>query len=301
MPEILNMTLLKYILLFYKILFYCQVPLGVIDKDEARIADMVDIMSHFQQYVPRTREGDPITTILFGDGLSCERANDASLATANGENAWSRLEGLQPAVQEWHKRVLLLQDIFGQLFNDRSSRDRGTLFQLKNIFNQRNVSSEVKNCFNEAEDFLNFVTTGYVLAAALPIWQCSWDSISFPSETEAKLDLIKTTASQIVDLVFKQSPTDSVLSTHVTADDEDYVFCVCHEDVGGPMILCDNTACPRGKWFHFACVSIDDDNIPQGKWYCHNQCKICAELSAKQIREIPKVQEIQGISWTLSG
>ena len=69
---------------------------------------MVDILDHYNNYVP-SRNGLPVPTLLYGDGLSCERVNDAKNARINAANEWSRLEGLEPCVQEWHKRAILLQ------------------------------------------------------------------------------------------------------------------------------------------------------------------------------------------------
>lgn len=84
-----------------------QIPLGVLNKDESKISDMIDIMDTYQQYVPAENFLTP--TILYGDGLSCERANDAQNARINGQSARDRLEGLVPAIQEWHKRGILLE------------------------------------------------------------------------------------------------------------------------------------------------------------------------------------------------
>ena len=55
----------------------------------------------------------PLRIPLFGDGLSCERVVSAQQSRINGESKWDRLEGLEPAIQEWHRRQILLQvDIF---------------------------------------------------------------------------------------------------------------------------------------------------------------------------------------------
>lgn len=79
------------------------------DKDEARVRDMIDILEHYQQYVPVQKDGRPVPTVLFGDGLSCERAHDAQVGRSNHDDAMSRLEGIHPAIQEWHHRALCLQ------------------------------------------------------------------------------------------------------------------------------------------------------------------------------------------------
>ena len=84
-------------------------PLGVLNKDETKVPDMIDIMVNYQQFSPTDEIGRPVPTILFGDGLSCERAHDAQVARANHSAAMGRLEGLHPAIQEWHNRALCLQ------------------------------------------------------------------------------------------------------------------------------------------------------------------------------------------------
>ena len=48
------------------------------------------------------------------------------------------------------------------------------------------------------------------------------------------------------------------------------LFCVCKVPLTGDMLPCPGGAC-EGKWFHYNCVGISNDNIPQGVWYC-NQC-----------------------------
>lgn len=84
-----------------------QVPLGVIDKDESKVADMIDILEEYNQYVPSVNN-KPRPVLLFGDGLSCERVLDAKNARMNARDPWDRFEGIEPAAQEWHKRLLLL-------------------------------------------------------------------------------------------------------------------------------------------------------------------------------------------------
>ena len=71
---------------------------------------MIDILQHYQDcFVPITSDGDPVPTILYGDGLSCERAHDAQKARINGTSASSHLEGLYPSIQEWHSHLLNAQ------------------------------------------------------------------------------------------------------------------------------------------------------------------------------------------------
>ena len=67
-------------------------------KDESKIVDMVDIF-----------DGSPAGILLYGDGLCYERIGDAQLARITAANTWDRLKAFTLAIQEWHKRGILLE------------------------------------------------------------------------------------------------------------------------------------------------------------------------------------------------
>ena len=100
--------------------------------------------------------------MVYGDGLSCERGNDACKARSNGLNPWERLEGCDPGIQEFHKEILLLQDYFDEFFKGSSASDKGTLCHLKNIFNYRQVKSDISDNFNHAWELMCVATEGYI-------------------------------------------------------------------------------------------------------------------------------------------
>ncbi len=45
--------------------------------------------------------------------------------------------------------------------------ERGTLYQLRNLINRRNVKKLPKSDVNASEDFLEVVVTGYILVAVM--------------------------------------------------------------------------------------------------------------------------------------
>jgi hypothetical protein len=92
--------------------------------------------------------------LVYGDGFSCERGNDAHKARANGLDPWEKLEGCQPAAQEFHKEMLLLQDYYDLFFKGASAADKGTLCHLKNIFNFRQVKSDISDNFTHAWELM---------------------------------------------------------------------------------------------------------------------------------------------------
>ena len=49
----------------------------------------------------------------------------------------------------------------------------GTLLQLRNLINRRNISSDISGKFNAAIDFFELIVTGYILAAAMHYFQLS--------------------------------------------------------------------------------------------------------------------------------
>ena len=75
----------------------------MLDKDENKTGDMIDILQYYQDnFIPMRQDGNPVPIVLYGDGLSCERAHDAQKARINVTSMASRLEGIHPAIQEWH-------------------------------------------------------------------------------------------------------------------------------------------------------------------------------------------------------
>ena len=74
-----------------------------------------------------------------------------------------RLEGLLPTAGEFHKRMLCVQDSFNMLFKGASSMDKGSLYNLKQVFSNRGVQNNTNECFNQAFDLLRFGTGIYYL------------------------------------------------------------------------------------------------------------------------------------------
>ncbi|KAH3738407.1 hypothetical protein DPMN_045040 [Dreissena polymorpha] len=128
--------------------------IGVLDEPPSSIAGVIKILEGLQKYVPLKEDGDPFRIITWDDGLSCERHVDAQNARANGATPLDRLQGLEPAPQEFHKRMLLMQDTMNKMFSGSSATEKGTLFHLKKVFNQRSVSKNVSETFNYVSDFL---------------------------------------------------------------------------------------------------------------------------------------------------
>ncbi|KAI0233934.1 hypothetical protein LSAT2_015832 [Lamellibrachia satsuma] len=87
---------------------YVQLPLGILDKNENKTNDMIDVMSHLQNFVPGARTQEHIDAVdemedllgalrpipLGGDQLTCERIRAAHMARLDSETPEERLDGL---------------------------------------------------------------------------------------------------------------------------------------------------------------------------------------------------------------
>ncbi|KAJ8310228.1 hypothetical protein KUTeg_012093 [Tegillarca granosa] len=241
------------------------VPLGILNKGEASTAGMIDILESFKEYVPRDRNGKPLPLLLYCDGLSCERVEGAQRARINGEDKWARLDMFEPAIQEWHRRLMYLQDTYDELFNFESHREKGTLYNLKHVFDHRGVSKNIMECFNHADELLDFATEGYAVLYAMELGEMETITdtpCNFPEDPEGKKH------STGIASVMKFHPnTTEVLNVAVERKLEKSEYCICRLNTGGTMIYCCNNTCQRGGWFHLECLGMLDDDVPDDKWF----------------------------------
>lgn len=73
------------------LIFALQVPLGILEKDENITEQMIDIVQHLQQYVPRRKDGMLIPILLGGDAFSVERGEGVNRARLDAINQLDRL------------------------------------------------------------------------------------------------------------------------------------------------------------------------------------------------------------------
>ena len=82
------------------------------------------------------------------------------------------------------------------MYKNESSQESGTLLQLHNLINRRNISRDISGNFNAALDFLSLVTTSHILAAVMHFFGMSSRN-DVPTLNAIPLEsLRKPTASQ---------------------------------------------------------------------------------------------------------
>jgi L1 cell adhesion molecule like protein len=114
---------------------------------------------------------------------------------------------------------------------------RGTLYQLRNLINRRNVTNKVKSDVNTAEDFFELVVTGHIITSAMELLGMSSvdevpssQFVPSPEEAGMRVDserksILMEVASHIVDHNVDLSTTfaDSQ-STETTSTQADSVY-----------------------------------------------------------------------------
>lgn len=86
--------------------------MGVLFKNENLTEDMIDILRHFQTYLPTvTVHGEKkfASRICTGYQLSVERAVNTIHSVSNGHTAEDHLEGFNMQLGDWHTGVKILE------------------------------------------------------------------------------------------------------------------------------------------------------------------------------------------------
>eukprot|EP00731_Ephydatia_muelleri_P023069 Em0015g652a len=110
------------------------------------------------------------------------RGRGAQKAKVHELSPLCTLSGLIPVVADWHTKVKLLEVIWRYFYSPSSQGDHGTLYQLRNKLNRCNVIKTPKNDVNACEDFLEIVTAGLVVAAALATFRQA-STNDYPNES----------------------------------------------------------------------------------------------------------------------
>lgn len=250
--------------------------LGVFNENPSTTAGAIGIYEPLQQYIPSIHEEHYIT-VVYGDGPSCERGNDAQKARSNGLNLWERLEGLEPSAQEFHKELLLLQDFYDEFFKGSSASDRGALCQLNNMFNFRSVKADISDNFTHAWELMCLQTEGFVCLLTMklldmegPNSRPSTAPLHVETSTDVeKTDYFKSVCSKVVKKAWHDLDTKQL---KIDNDSGQLLFC-CGEEKDDGLIGCEERAnCPNGELFYYSCVGLDPDDLPES-WYCSEVCR----------------------------
>ncbi|XP_041454879.1 uncharacterized protein LOC121407753 [Lytechinus variegatus] len=274
------------------------VPLGVLEKDETKLSEMIDALDHWHKYVPGQKS--PIPMVLYGSAQSCDRVRDAIGARRNADTPWSRLSGLMPSAQEWHKRKLLLEDTYKLLYDAKSVKSCGSLSYVRDTYMRTYATAKVDVSFEPLTNLLRFTTEAYVLAAAceyMGIQKLSDTPKDLPEDPDELSSYFSNTCKYVLEMSFHPYQIgDSAKGIKtlnqgdaMELDEDEGPFCVCKETKRkGRMIRCAYESCEKGKWFHHECMRLKQSKIPKGDWFCSIRCRRQHQQKGGGEQERPK-------------
>ena len=280
------------------------INIGIIDENPSTREGTIAIMSNLQRYVPRRPDGTFRVIPAHGDGLSVERMTDSKRARAADLTDVNRLEGLEQTAQEFHHRGVILQQMINFLYNGNSLAERGTLSQLKNAFEHRNMSKDVMNSFNYVDNFIRFTTEAHIVYLALLV--CDMDDIqsapkhSVPRGTrDDRRNFLLGVCDKIVSEIWSSTPQHEIAKVvNAEADAHDVCFCG-QDDIDDQTVRCSNQECNLGTVFHISCVEIAPNHIPDDAdhWYCSVECEETSSspfCKCKSVRPGPVIHCVLG-------
>lgn len=141
------------------------------------------------------------------------------------------------------------------MFKFESHREKGTLYNIKQYFDHKGVSSNTMECFNKATELLHFATKGFTVVAAMELLGVqSVDATpdALPSTASDRRDFLMSLASDIVNMIYEKPNTMEILEDEPTQGD--FQYCSCKMDIGEVMVYCSYTKCRKGQWFHIDCL-----------------------------------------------
>ncbi|XP_061193690.1 uncharacterized protein LOC133201917 [Saccostrea echinata] len=172
---------------------------------------------------------------------------------------------IEPAIQEWHRRLMFMQDTYDELFKFESHREKGTLYNIKQYSDHKGVSGNIMECFNKATELLHFATKGFTVVAAMDVLGVhSVDATpeALPCTASERRNFLLSLSADIVNMFYEKPNTKEILDSEPAQ--EDFQYCSCKMDIGEMMLFCSYTKCRKGQWFHIDCIGMSSEDVPEG-------------------------------------
>jgi len=140
-------------------------PLGLLNCNEAKTEGIIEISQYQHKLVPGNNTDTVIRMLSVGDLLTVERQQNAQEDMRDSATPSSRLEGLIPALADFHSYGNFMEVIWHLLYSAASAMDIGTLFQARNFLNARAVPGSPMKNINACEELLFKYADALLIAA----------------------------------------------------------------------------------------------------------------------------------------
>ena len=149
--------------------------LSLLQLDENK--EMLQILTHISKmYFPyfhkdqreeRIPEAPSHRVQFGGDQLTAERIRNCQKAIIIESSPFERLEDVLTLAEDFHCMRNFVNLIFAKFYDSRSMKDVGTMYQLQNQLNRRDVGKDTTKRYRSCNAFWNDVLDGYIVAYAV--------------------------------------------------------------------------------------------------------------------------------------
>ena len=155
---------------------YC---LGLLELNENKQQDMVEILSHINnRYVPYQYKEDNDHAFQRHQNPLCTCSLEVTNSLLNVLETQRKLSSMaRSPISVWkhcchmqktsHCMMNFVDLIYSKFYHTNSSSDFGTMYQLRNRVDRRNVLTDTKKNYRACNSFLQDVLDGYMVACAM--------------------------------------------------------------------------------------------------------------------------------------
>ncbi|KAK8732114.1 hypothetical protein OTU49_007186 [Cherax quadricarinatus] len=266
------------------------VDLGAVFRSPADNGSVASLMKDMKGYMAYD-EGEPIPLCIFGGQESVERMVCAKDVMSCFSEKLDRLDGLEPAITDFGRQILLAKDIIKTFFPNGLAKEFGNLHHLC-----ESEKTLLKRCeeldFNAICIILEIVAHSYIVAMAEnKLFMANRSQLT----TDEKQIILEKVSEEIVADIWPNVDTSSldiVRQGNEPVRDGECTFgdCVnfrdkarlpCSERCGRPFYFCCKKPlndglvecarrenCPRGAWFHLNKKCSGLVEAPEDDWLC---------------------------------
>ncbi|XP_071535869.1 uncharacterized protein [Panulirus ornatus] len=279
-----------------------MVDVGAVFRSPADNGSVASLMKDLKGYMA-CDEGEPVPLCIFGGHQSVERMVCAKDVMSCFSEKLDRLDGLEPAITDFGRQILIAKDIIKTFFPNGLSKEFGNLHHLREV-----EKSLLRKC--EEYDFTAICTFLEVIAHSYTVALAEKKSLGTKAEnttlsTEEKQRILERISEEIVSDIWPSVDTaslDTVRQGNKPVRDGECTFgdCInfrdkarmpCSERCGRPFYFCCKKPlndglvecarrenCPLGAWFHLnkRCSGLVE--APEDDWLC-NTCAFQRQIS----------------------
>ncbi|XP_045620415.1 LOW QUALITY PROTEIN: uncharacterized protein [Procambarus clarkii] len=295
------------------------VDCGAVFRSPADNGSVATLMKDLKRYMAYD-EGEPIPLCIFGGQDAVEKMVSAKDVMSCFSEKLDRLDGLEPAITDFGRQILLAKDIIKTFFPSGMSREFGSLHHLCE-FEKTLLKKCEESDFNAICTILKLVTHSYIVALAENKLLSTANKNQLHADEKQRI--LEKISEEIVADIWPNvdgSSLDIVRQGNEPVRDGECSFgdCVnfrdkarlpCSERCGRPFYFCckkplnnglvecaKRENCPQGAWFHLNKKCSGLVEAPEDDWLC-STCALKRRLASIPEKKDGLWEYHRGLLW----